>query len=321
MQAVTFSHFGGPEVLQLETISRPAPRANEVLVKVMAVSVNHVDTFIRSGAFHTPLATPHIIGRDMVGTVVSAPADSPWQTGDLVWSNSLGYQGRLGASAEYTVVPVDRLYTVPRGVDPLQLVAAVHSAATAAIVLHDVMHITADQTLLIEGGAGNVGRKFSQLAAQLGVDVTTTSAPRDFDRCRRAQSHHQLDYHTDFARVTTHFDHIVDTSGQVALQANLEHLAPHGQVTLLTAPNDNRFTFDVRQFYMQDQRLAGFVISHATGAQLARAAEQLNTAFAQHQLLEDRVATFTFAEAGQLHAHLAAHDDHGQRFVMLPSQN
>ena len=174
--------------------------------------------------------------------------------------------------------------------------AAVHSAATAAIVLQDVMQLTRGQAILIEVAAGNVGRKFIQLAHQLGAVVTTTSAARDFDRCRQLGSELTLDYHEPVAsQCDRQFDHIIDTSGKVPLQANLAALNQGGQVTLITAPADNHFTFDVRQFYMAQKQISGFVISHATDDQLARAAKWLNPQFAAGALLEDDLNCQPFA--------------------------
>ena len=323
MQAVVFDQLGGPDVLRVAEIPVPTLQSGQVLVKVQAVAVDHVDTFIRSGAYQTPLATPHVVGRDLVGTVakISEP-DSPFEIGQAVWTNSAGYEGRMGATAAYVAVAADRLYPVPAGVDAQQLVAAVHSAATAAIILTDVMALTAGQALLIEGAAGNVGRKFIQLAHQLGAFVATTSSPADFARCRDLGSDLTLDYHADLAATlpTNHqaFDHVIDTSGRVALQTNLDLLRLNGQVTLITAPQDNQFNFAVRQFYMNQKRLAGFVISHATATQLKRAADWLNRSFAQGQLLDDQVAVRPFGQASQVHAALENGQDHRQRFVLVP---
>lgn len=325
MRAVVFDQFGAPDVLHVATIDRPEPAADEVLVKVKAVAVNHVDTFIRSGGFQTNLATPHVAGRDLVGTVVAVGEHvQSWQVGDAVWANSLGYDGRMGATAEYVVVPAERAYPLPTGIDPIQLVASVHSAATAAIVLQSVMQAQAGQRLLVEGAAGNVGRKLIQLGHQRGLTVVTTSAPRDFERCQALGSTQTVNYaagfESHFQLADQRFDHIIDTSGKVALATNLGLLKQAGQVTLITAPKTNQFTFPVRQFYTQQQRISGFVISHATQDQLATAAQWLNHAFAAGLLLDDQVSVQPFEAAAACHAQLEQGQDHGQRLVLVPSK-
>ena len=67
MKAVIFDDFGSPDVLRIADVQRPVATTATVLVKVMAVAVNHVDTFVRSGTFKTALSAPHVAGRDLVG--------------------------------------------------------------------------------------------------------------------------------------------------------------------------------------------------------------------------------------------------------------
>lgn len=324
MQAVIFDKCGDPQVLRSATLPIPTVTADTVLIKVAAVAVDHVDTFVRSGAFATELATPHIVGRDLVGQVIAVGANvTTFTVGQWVWSNSLGYDGRMGATAEVVVAAANRVYPVPTGVDKLQLVAAVHSAATAAIVLKTVMTAHAGQRLLVEGAAGNVGRKLVQLGRQLGLTVATTSNSRDFEWCRRLGSAVCYDYHGDLLAqmgpTPQLFDQIIDTSGKVALQTSLDCLAQGGQVTLITAPQDNQFTFDVRQFYMNQKRIAGFVISHASQQQLHDAAAWLNQEFQQGHLLEDHVEQRSFAAAARVHTAMETGQDRGRRFVLVPS--
>lgn len=315
MKASVFHTFGGPKVIATTEIDPPVLQVGEVLVQVEAVSVNHVDTFIRNGRFKTALTTPHIIGRDLVGTVLDA-GTSQFHVGDPVWSNAMGYDGRMGATAEQVAVPAELLFPVPAGVDHLQLVAAVHSAATASIVVQDVMHATAGQSILIEGAGGHVGTKLVALAHQMGLAVTTTSHPRDFTRLTELGADQTLNYHAPLTGDLV--DHVIDTSGQADLNANLRQLKQGGEVTLITAPTSGQFAFDVAPFYQALKQINGFVISHATVAQLQRAAEQLNAQFAAGRLLDDKLQTLPFEAAAQAHAALESGADHGTRIVLTP---
>src|SRR5699024_11536318 len=93
--------------------------ATEVLVRMEASEVNHVDLFVRSGAFPTPLAFPFVIGRDLVGTVVAVgEAAQQFSPGDRVWSNSLGHDGSHAAFSEFVAAPAEPLYRLPHGIDP-----------------------------------------------------------------------------------------------------------------------------------------------------------------------------------------------------------
>src|SRR5581483_10985689 len=101
----------------------PAAGACDVLVKVNAVAVNQVDTYIRSGRYPVPMPSPFVVGRDLVGTVAAARPESGFAPGQQVWCNSLGHGGRQGSFSEYAVVPAERLYPLPEA-DPVTAVAA-----------------------------------------------------------------------------------------------------------------------------------------------------------------------------------------------------
>ncbi|MCD2256019.1 alcohol dehydrogenase catalytic domain-containing protein [Lactobacillus sp. CC-MHH1034] len=318
MRAAFIEQLGGPEVIRVGEQAIPKPRANEVLVQVQAAAVDNVDTYVRSGAFQTKLIFPFVIGRDAVGTVTEVGSDvTNFQPGMLVWTNSMGYDGRNGTTAEYITVPVKRLFKVPTGVDPIQLVAAVHAGATAAILLQNILQIKKGQQLLVEGGAGHVGRKLVALGNVLGALVQTTSATSDFDYLKKIGSHRTYDYHLAITESTVkQFDAIVDTSGKVDLQDNLAALNLNGQVALIAAPADDQFQFDVRQFYMNMKQIKGFVISHATVAQLQQAASLLNEQFAQGKLLDDQVKLLPLDQAAQAHQLVASGQAKRQKIVL-----
>src|SRR5205823_12714998 len=119
MRAAYIDELGPPENIRYGELATPRPGPTDVLVDVAFTTVNPVDTFVRSGAFATPVDFPFVVGRDLVGTVAEAGGGAPgFAVGDLVWCNSLGHGGRQGATAECAVVPADRLYHLPDGVRP-----------------------------------------------------------------------------------------------------------------------------------------------------------------------------------------------------------
>jgi len=132
MHAAFIERLGPPEHIRYGELPAPRPGPTDVLVDVLATTVNPVDTFVRSGVFRTPMDFPFVISRDLVGVVAAAGPGAPgFAVGDLVWCNSLGHGGRQGAAADQVVVPVDRLYHLPDGVLPTDAVTVVHPAATA----------------------------------------------------------------------------------------------------------------------------------------------------------------------------------------------
>ena len=322
MKAVYVYEQGDPSVIQIGDLPVPEVIPKRVLIKVLAVSVNYVDTFIRSGRYKTQLPYPYILGRDALGEVVEVGNGvTQFTIGDLVWTNSMGYDGRQGVTSEYALISTERLFLVPTGADPVKLIGAVHSAATAAIVLQDVMQLLPDQTLLIEGAAGHVGSKLLWLAHKAGAKVVTTSNQRDFSRLREIGSSVCFDYHDDrlFQKLAeqfpTGFDQIIDTSGEIALQTNSDLLALKGVLTLITTPRGE--IFSARQLYMNCQQIKGFVISHASLSQLQLAGKLLNEAFKEGQLLEDDIAIRSFDEAAEVHRLLDENKER-RKIILVP---
>ncbi len=313
MKAAYIEKNGPASTIKIGQLPVPELKTDEILVKVKAVSVNFVDTFVRAGSFKTKQAFPFVIGRDAVGTVSAIGKDtSDFQIGDLVWTNSMGYDGRMGTSSEFVAVPAKRLFRAPE-VDPVKLVASVHSSATAAIVLSDVLQVKSDQQILIEGGAGHVGTKFIELAKSLGLEVTTTSNPNDFEKLQQLGTDKTFDYHKS---IQGSYDYIVDTSGKVNLQDNLDHLNLYGKIALITAPKDNQFNFRVRQMYTKSQSINGFVISHATLSQIQSAGKILNDNFEAGRLLTDEIIKMPLDQAAKAHQLLENQQTKGKRIVL-----
>lgn len=310
MRAAYITQNGEAKDIKIGELPKPEITNDEVLIKVNAVAVNHVDTFVRSGSFKTDTNFPFVIGRDAVGQVEEVGADvTGFSKGNWVWTNSMGYAGRQGVTSEYAAIPAARLFHVPEHVEPTQLVAAVHSAATAAIVLTKVFGAVSGASILVEGAAGHVGTKFVQMAHIMGLKVVTTSNTSDFDLLDRLGSDQCLNYDKSLKKQLSKaeiqkVDYVVDTSGQVQLQDNLRALTPGGKVCLITAPKSNQFSFDVRQFYTQSKTISGFVISNAPLDQIQDAAKFINRLMADGYLLEDPVLEKSYEDAAWAHKKL-----------------
>ncbi|MFD6735911.1 alcohol dehydrogenase catalytic domain-containing protein, partial [Micromonospora aurantiaca] len=180
MHAAFIPDLGPADAIRYGDLPGPRPGPTDVLVAVECTTVNPVDTFVRSGVFRTPVQLPLIVSRDLVGTVLEVgPGVAGFTPGDHVWCNSLGHDGRQGAAAERAVVPADRLYHLPDGVDAEQAVAVLHPAATAFLALFTHARIQPGETVLIAGGAGNVGSALVTLSVQAGARVVATASASD----------------------------------------------------------------------------------------------------------------------------------------------
>ena len=302
MKAAYITECGSIKNIQYGDVDNPICRDDEIIVKTICVSVNNVDTFIRSGKYKTPIPFPFIIGRDMVGVVHEiGKATKGFKIGDIVWTNSMGYDGRQGVTSEFVSVNQDRLYHLPEGVDPISAVASLHSSATAAILLAEIGKARIGEKILIQGAAGHVGRKLVSLAKQMGLSITTTSNPDDFEILHKLGADNTIDYKETFPSENQRevFDLIVDTSGKANLQNNITALNIGGRILMITpAPID---IIDTWPLYTKMGQILGFVISHASIEQLKIAAEIINDQFKKGLLLDDDVYTLDFKHASQAH--------------------
>ncbi|MFE7192786.1 NADPH:quinone reductase [Kitasatospora sp. NPDC057541] len=324
MRAAFIPQLGPATVIRHGEVPEPVPGPTDVLVEVTAVSVNPVDIFVRSGLFPTALPFPFVIGRDLVGTVVRAGPGAPGFTpGDRVWSNSLGHQGRQGAAAERAAVPADRLYHLPPDTDPAEAVAVVHPAATAYLALFTHGGLRTGETVLVGGGGGNVGGALIVLAAEAGARVVATASPGDAGHCRALGAAEVLDYRApdlpDLLRAACPggIDVHLDTSGTNDLATAVDLLAPRGRIVLLAGAR-SRPELPAGRLYMKDGSIRGFVISHATTAELAEAAVAVNRLLAAGRLRPRALEIHPLSAAGETHQRLEKGELNGRRVVLTP---
>lgn len=302
MKAAYITKYCGSEDIQYGYMKDPVCCANEIKVKTICAAVNNVDTFIRSGKYRTPIPFPFIIGRDMVGIVQeTGKTTEGFDSGDIVWTNSMGYEGRQGITSEFVSIPQERLYHLPSGVDPVSAVASVHSSATSAIILTQIGRARIGERILVHGAAGHVGTKIVSLSHQMGLSVTTTSSPYDFTMLHSLGADSTFNYTEKniHQRITNEFDLIVDTSGQADLQDNITLLNKGGRI-LMIAPSPAN-SVDMRSLYIKTGSILGFVMSHATIQELKIASEIINTQFKKGLLLDDKIRTLHFSQAAQAH--------------------
>ncbi|MBT2441209.1 NADPH:quinone reductase [Streptomyces sp. ISL-36] len=322
MRAAYIEELGPPDAIQYGELAAPRPGPTDVLVDVLATTVNPVDTFVRSGVFRTPLPFPFVIGRDLVGRVAEAGAGvHGFAVGDLVWSNSLGHEGRQGAAAEQAVVAADRLYRLPPGVDAETAVAVVHPAATAYLGLFTHGRVRAGETVVVAGAAGNVGSAMVVLAARAGVRVIATARERDASYVSSLGAAEVFDYtdpevHELIRRAAPDgVDAYLDASGTNDLTRSVDVLARRGRIVLLAGARTQP-VLPAGQLYMKDGTIAGFVISHASTAELAEAAETINRLLAAGVLFPREVEVRPLSEAAEVHRRIETKGPHGSRIVL-----
>lgn len=324
MDAAWIAERGPAEAIRYGKLPVPRPGPTDVVVRAEAVAVNPVDLFVRSGRYDTPLPFPFVVGRDVVGTVaVCGPGVAGFVPGERVWSNSLGHAGRQGPSAELAVVPVDRLYHLSDGVEPLGAVAMLHPAASAYLALVTHGRLRAGDTVLVAGGAGHVGRAAIVIAVHAGARVLATAAADGLDECRRLGAEDAFDYRdADLAgtlrdAVGGQVDVHLDTSGHHDLLLTTDLMARRGHIVVM-AGMGARPEVLIGRIYTRDLTVAGFAISTATTAELAEAAARVNQLLARGALVPRRVERLPLSAAAEAHRRLEAGEARGVRLVLSP---
>ncbi len=215
---MTYSIYGSSEVLQLQELEKPVPKANEVLVKIHAVSINSSDRellngkplFARLWGFFKPRF--HILGSDIAGTVVDMGENVvQFKPGDTVFGDIFL---KWGGFAEYVCVPQSLLYNKPDSFS-FEEIAALPQAGVVALQGIQYNGIpTKAQEVLIIGAGGGAGSYAIQLAKMKGAKVTGVDSEQKLDLMRRLGADHVIDYKKeDFSKNKQRYDLIFDIVG------------------------------------------------------------------------------------------------------------
>jgi NADPH:quinone reductase-like Zn-dependent oxidoreductase len=181
MRAVHVTRFGGPEVLRLVEVERPAPISTEVLVRVLAAGVNPVDCKTRrgSGVSRWVGPPPFIPGWDVCGVVETMGYGvTRFKVGDVVFGMPW-FPRSAGAYAEYVTAPSRQLARVPNGTSPVVAASLPLAWLTAWQCLVETARILDGQTVLIHGASGGVGKLAGQIAKARGARVVATTGRDD----------------------------------------------------------------------------------------------------------------------------------------------
>ncbi|MFF8768701.1 NADP-dependent oxidoreductase [Kitasatospora sp. NPDC015120] len=226
MRAVTQKSFGGPEVLELVEIERPAPRGGEVLVRVHASGVNPVDAAVRSGAFPLLGEPPFGVGWDISGVVEQAGPGARFTAGDEVFGMPFFPRAATGY-AEYVAVPSRQVARKPAALDHVQAAALPLAALTAWQGLVDAARLAEGQRVLIHRAAGGVGHLAVQIAKARGAHVTALASGPKHDFVRSLGADEVVDYREEgFLGRVGQVDVVFDSSSQGT--ASLEVLREGG---------------------------------------------------------------------------------------------
>ncbi|HEX6364424.1 MAG TPA: NAD(P)-dependent alcohol dehydrogenase, partial [Albitalea sp.] len=237
MQAVVRRCYGGPEVLELARVSRPALEPGHVLVKVRAAGINPYE-------WHFMRGTPYLmridsgigapkearLGVDFAGVVEAVGAGvTGFAPGDAVFG------GKGGALAEYVTVKADRNVVAKPGNVSFEQAASVNIAGVTALqALRDRGQLKPGQRVLVNGASGGVGTFAVQIAKAYGAHVTGVCSTRNLELVRGLGADEVIDYtRQDYTEGGEPYDLIVDMVGSRGLLENRRVLKPDGRLVII----------------------------------------------------------------------------------------
>jgi NADPH:quinone reductase-like Zn-dependent oxidoreductase len=299
--AITYSRYGGPDVLTLTAVDVPRPGPGQVRIRVRAVSVNLIDLKIRSGKMDGifPVRFPVLPGWDVAGVVDAVGDGATAAIGDEVFGVAA-----VGGYSEYALL--DNPVAKPQGL-AWEAAASVITVGEAAFRVLKHLGLKAGQTLLILGAGGSVGTIAVQLAMARGVTVIGTAAEGDLERLTQlgATAVRYGDGWADRVRAAAPggVDAVFDAAGAGLLRDAIDLAGDVDRV--ITIADDNFADYGVR----------------FTGANPAdRAPEalpELAALMAGGKLTVPIWRSFPLAQAAQAHADLEARRNHG-KVILLP---
>ncbi|MBV8749111.1 MAG: quinone oxidoreductase, partial [Candidatus Eremiobacteraeota bacterium] len=319
MKAIRIDRNGGPEVLELADVPKPAPGPGEALVHQTACGVNYIDVYVRTGLYKANL--PVIDGREGAGVVEAVGEGvTDVKPGDRV---AYAMTPKMGGYAEYNAVPAKELVPIPDGVSDDDACAIMLQGMTAHYLVNDTFPLQSGQTALVHAAAGGVGSTLVQLAKAKGATVIATVGTEDKAALARGYGadHVILYSQEDFAEATRRIvgdrgiDVAYDSVGKDTWERSLSLLRPRGMLVIYgnssgpTPPVDPARLMTGGSIYLTRPTLGNYI---STRDELLARARDLFGAIADGTLRVRIGGTYPLARAADAHRDLEARKTTGK---------
>ncbi len=336
MKAVRFHQHGDPGVLRYEDAPDPALAPGEVLVRVRACAMNHLDLWGRRGMPGVKIPLPHICGSDVAGEVVSAmapdvsigrrvmlqPGVSCGRCAECLagrdnrcrWYEVLGYRNHEGGYAEFVKVPVQNLISLPDAIGFVQAAAFPLTFLTAWHMLMTLARVKRGEDVLVLAAGSGVGQAAIQIACMHGARVLATAgSDAKLEKARALGAsdtihHYQQNVADEVKRLTNKrgVDVVIEHVGEATWTASVQSLARGGRLVTCGATTGANASLDLRALFARHLTLHGSYMG--TKGELMEAAPF----FFSGQLAPVIDRTFPLAEAQAAHRRLEASGQFGK---------
>ena len=326
MKAVRIHAHGGPEVLTYEDIPTPEPSAGEVLVRVLGVSVNHLDLWVRRGMPGVKIPFPRILGCDGTGEIVAfGPGVSGLKLGQRVviepgvssgksaydqagldhLSDDYAIRGEHcdGLDCEFVALPAKYVFALPAGLDPVQAAAAPLAFLTAwGMLVSRAMAQPGEQVLVLAGASG-VGSAAIQIARDLGCNVLATASTADKRTLVEALGATPIDsskegWEKEVKALTQGrgVDIVLEHVGPATWEGSMRSLARNGRLVTCGATTGPKVSLLLPHVFIKNLSVLGSTM----GPRVALPVIFQKLAAGTYRVAVDRV--FPLAHASQAHA-------------------
>jgi alcohol dehydrogenase len=271
MKAAVIEKQGGLENLVYRDWPDPVPREGEVLLRVRACGLNHLDIFVRRGMPGFPVAVPFISGGDIAGEIAAVgPGANGWSVGDRVALHPVTHEGMMGEEipggmAEYVRVPTENLIRLAAGLDFATAAAVPIAYGTAIRMLFGIGKIESSDLVLVLGASGGVGIACVQIAKMLGARVIAAAGSEEkCKKLRETGADYTIDYSKqDFSREAwtlsgkTGVDVVVNYTGGDTWIPSLRTLKRRGKLLTCGATAGFDTRNDMRFIWVRELQILG----------------------------------------------------------------
>lgn len=308
MKAAYITRTGPPEVIVYGDLPAPKPGPTECLIKVGAVDVNPIDTYVRGGIVPAKLNFPFILGRDLAGAVMEVGAQvKRFKVGDRVWASNQGFAGRPGTFSELAAVDECWLHAIPPDVRDEDVAAVSLVGITAHLGLFRDANLKAGEILFVNGGTGGVGSCVVQMAKAVGARVITTAGSDEkVAACKRLGADLAVNYKTQEvdAAIKTFAPDGVNVWWETLREPDFERVIPllamRGRMILM-AGREAKPAFPVGAFYTKECSLFGFAMFNSAAAEQQAAAADINRWMSEGKLKAQIDRVMPLAETAAAH--------------------
>ncbi len=310
MKAVLLNGFGGREMLAIGEVPRPSPGEDQLLVKVMATSVNRPDIIQRQGHYPPPKGESDILGLEVAGTIEQIrPCVSGWKIGDRVMGLVAG-----GGYAEYALAYAAHLIPIPDSMSFEQAACICETYITAFLNIFMIGGFQDGESALLHGGGGGVNTAAIQLCQTLtpNAKIIVTASAQKIERVKELGAHLVINYQEqDFAEEIKGYtagqgvNLILDHVGAKYLAPNMAALAVEGRLVVIGVIGGAKAELNLALMMVKRQRIIGSVLRSRPVAQKGKiTAEFANTVvpkLADGTIAPLISATFALDEVAEAH--------------------